>query len=118
LSHLTGPDYQDPPTIDRPGAALDGGHCQVGQRARLTLSPRAGAPPSAKRAGEEPLKNRVEPTVAMSSGDRGPQLMEDLILADDDGVEPDRDRDGVSHGRLADEDIAARRQHRYEVVGA
>jgi hypothetical protein len=42
--------------------------------------------------------------------------MEDLILGDDDGVEPNRDRDGVSRRRHAHQDLSARRQQRPEAA--
>ena len=52
----------------------------------------------------------MKATVAARVVDRCPQLVEDLVLADDDRIAPDGNRDRVTDRGLADEDTAVRRK--------
>src|SRR5439155_20781580 len=73
-------------TWKRARLPLDRREGDIGKRARWPLAPRSGPTPRLKRVGEEAFERWVERAGGAGGVDRGPQLMKDLILADDHGV--------------------------------
>jgi hypothetical protein len=72
--------------------------------------PRPRAPPRLEREREEAFECRLEISGSAGLVNGDPKLMEHLVLADNDGVAPDRDTDGVSDRALCAESLAAIRE--------
>ncbi len=80
---------------------------QVGQRRRWPLTPGASPPPGTEGMGEQPLEDRVECSVTASGSDGLTELVKYLVLANDDGISPDCDGDGVTDDSLIDVELAS-----------
>ena len=110
--HLPGTDDEDAPSGERPDRVPDPVECDVGERPRLPVAPGAGLAAEMERDLEQPLEDRVQrrgagrvrsDVLGTRLGCRQPavcealpELVEDLVLADDDAVQPRGDREQVT----------------------
>ena len=115
-AHRPGPDDQHPAIGEAVERGRDAPDRPVSQGAvgpiRLRRAPRSPESPGAQRCIEERAEVRVQRSAGAGVGHRGPQLVEDLVLADDRRLEPDRQADDVSSGPFAVDALHARPEQR------
>jgi hypothetical protein len=111
-AHPPDPGHENSPPIEgsgRPGDPVEGHVCQ---RARRAVEPGVRPAPRSQCRLEEPVEHGIEGGGGVALGQAGPHLVEDLVLAEDDAVEPAGDGDDVARGVDVDESLGTGRHWR------